>query len=273
MRRSLATLALCGGTLGVVEHRAATAVPDDDKSGYVDEDQVIALATAAGFRLQGKSEINANPRDTKDYPGGAWTLPPTNKHDQADEARFQAINALLIAFNKPFNVLCQFTDRSTPRRRTLAEFGLPKAVYAAGRLDYDSEGLLLLTDQGALAHRLTDPHHRQDKTYLVQVEGTPHPDQLQALRDGVRLNDGPTLPARVRLCQTPPTLWPRDPPVRVRKTVHDAWLELTLHEGRNRQVRRMTAAVGLPTLRLVRVAMGGVALQDLQPGQWRIQQP
>ncbi len=178
---------------------------------------------------------------------------------------------MLIAFNKPFNVLCQFTDRSATPRRTLAEFGLPREVYAAGRLDYDSEGLLLLTDDGGLAHRLTDPRHKQDKTYLVQVEGTPQPDQLRALCDGVNLNDGPTLPARARLLDGAPSLWPRDPPVRVRKTVPDAWLEVTLREGRNRQVRRMTAAVGLPTLRLVRVSMGPAALGKLQPGQWRIE--
>ena len=174
---------------------------------------------------------------------------------------------MLIAFNKPFNVLCQFTDRSATPRPTLAGFGLPKDVYAAGRLDYDSEGLLLLTDDGTLAHRLTDPRHKQDKTYWVQVEGTPQPAQLQALSTGVVLNDGPTLPARAALLDPPPALWPRDPPVRVRKTVPDAWLALTLREGRNRQVRRMTAAVGLPTLRLVRVAMGGIALDGLQPGQ------
>jgi len=176
---------------------------------------------------------------------------------------------MLIAFNKPFNVLCQFTDRSEPARRTLAEFGLPPRVYAAGRLDYDSEGLLLLTDDGALAHRLTDPRHKQDKTYWVQVEGEPSPEQLTALRNGVVLNDGPTLPAQARLLTDAPTLWPRDPPVRYRKTVADSWLELTINEGRNRQVRRMTAAVGLPTLRLVRVAMGSVRLDGLAPGEWR----
>lgn len=176
---------------------------------------------------------------------------------------------MLLAFNKPFNVLCQFTDRSTPPRRTLAQFGLPKGVYAAGRLDYDSEGLLLLTDDGALAHRLTDPRHKEAKTYWVQVEGTPEQAQLQALRQGVVLNDGPTLPAGVEWLQEAPRLWPRDPPVRFRKTVPDAWLALTLREGRNRQVRRMTAAVGLPTLRLVRVAVGRHALAGLAPGQWR----
>ena len=143
-------------------------------------------------------------------------------------------------------------------------------MYAAGRLDYDSEGLLLLTDDGALAHRLTDPRHKQDKTYWVQVEGAPTPEKLQALRDGVLLNDGLTLPAKVQLLETPPPLWPRDPPVRFRKTVPDAWLAITLREGRNRQVRRMTAAVGLPTLRLVRASMGAHALGELQPGQWRL---
>lgn len=176
---------------------------------------------------------------------------------------------MLIAFNKPYGVLCQFTDRSVPPRPTLAGFGLPPNVYAAGRLDHDSEGLLLLTDDGALAHRLTDPRHKGPKTYWVQVEGCPQPGQLQRLADGVQLNDGPTLPAQVRLLDSPPQLWQRDPPVRFRKTVPDTWLELQLREGRNRQVRRMTAAVGLPTLRLLRVAIGRHALDGLQPGQWR----
>lgn len=175
---------------------------------------------------------------------------------------------MLIAFNKPFGVLCQFTDRSTPARPTLAGFGLPPAVYAAGRLDFDSEGLLLLTDDGNLAHNLTDPKHKQPKTYWVQVEGMPDAAQLAALCSGVFLNDGPTLPAQARRID-PPALWPRDPPVRFRKTVPDSWVELTIHEGRNRQVRRMTAAVGLPTLRLVRVAVAKQALETLQPGQWR----
>ena len=175
---------------------------------------------------------------------------------------------MLIAFNKPYGVLCQFTDRSVPPRRTLAEFNLPPDVYPAGRLDHDSEGLLLLTDDGRLAHRLTDPRHKQPKTYWVQVEGDPGEAQLQALRTGVVLNDGPTLPAQAKRID-PPALWPRDPPVRHRKTVPDAWLELQIGEGRNRQVRRMTAAVGLPTLRLVRVAIGPYRLDGLEPGQWR----
>ncbi|MES2857976.1 MAG: pseudouridine synthase [Pseudomonadota bacterium] len=175
---------------------------------------------------------------------------------------------MLIAFNKPFGVLCQFTDRTLPPRPTLAGFGLPADVYPAGRLDFDSEGLLLLTDVGTLAHRLTDPRHKLAKTYWVQVEGRPQPAQLEALRGGVLLKDGPTLPAGATLMETPP-LWPREPPVRVRKSVPDAWLQVTLREGRNRQVRRMTAAVGLPTLRLVRVEMGSYQLQGLQPGEYR----
>jgi 23S rRNA pseudouridine2457 synthase len=175
---------------------------------------------------------------------------------------------MLIAFNKPHGVLCQFTDRSTPPRPTLADFGLPPGVYAAGRLDADSEGLLLLTDDGALAHRLTDPRHKRPKTYWVQVEGSPDAGQLERLRRGVLLADGPTLPAQARLLEAP-DLWPRDPPVRVRKSVPDAWLELILREGRNRQVRRMTAAVGLPTLRLARVAIGAYRLGSLAPGTWR----
>jgi 23S rRNA pseudouridine2457 synthase len=178
---------------------------------------------------------------------------------------------MLVLFNKPFNVLCQFTDRSATPRRTLAEFGLPPDVYAAGRLDHDSEGLLLLTDDGALAHRLTDPRHKVEKTYLVQVEGKPDVNALQHLCDGVALKDGVTRPAAVRpLERAPDWLWPRNPPVRFRKSVPDAWLELVIREGRNRQVRRMTAAVGLPTLRLVRTRIGEHALADLAPGKHRI---
>jgi 23S rRNA pseudouridine2457 synthase len=176
---------------------------------------------------------------------------------------------MLIALNKPFNVLCQFSDRDG--RLTLAGFVTQKDVYPAGRLDYDSEGLLLLTDDGALAHRLTDPRHKQPKTYLVQVEGTPSVDALDRLRKGVMLNDGATLPAIAHALDTEPDwLWPRDPPVRFRKTVPTSWLSLTLREGRNRQVRRMTAAVGLPTLRLVRTEVGGHRLDGLLPGETRL---
>ena len=176
---------------------------------------------------------------------------------------------MLVAFNKPYGVLCQFTDRSAQPRPTLAAFGLPAGVYPAGRLDQDSEGLLLLTDEGRLVHRISDPRHGLAKIYLVQVEGDPSPSQLEQLQRGVVLRDGPTRPARVRRLDGTPVSWPRDPPVRERRSVPDAWLELRITEGRNRQVRRMTAAVGLPTLRLVRAAIGAVCLDGLAPGSWR----
>jgi 23S rRNA pseudouridine2457 synthase len=175
---------------------------------------------------------------------------------------------VLIALNKPYGVLCQFTDDRG--RATLADFVRQKDVYAAGRLDHDSEGLLLLTDDGRLAHRLTDPRHKQAKTYLAQVEGTLDEAALQALRRGVLLNDGPTLPAEAVFADEPDWLWPRDPPVRFRKAIPTSWLSLTLREGRNRQVRRMTAAVGFPTLRLIRVRIGEYALDGLAPGETRV---
>jgi 23S rRNA pseudouridine2457 synthase len=176
---------------------------------------------------------------------------------------------MLILLNKPFGVLCQFTDPEG--RPNLADYVPQKDVYAAGRLDQDSEGLLLLTDDGALAHRITDPRHRQPKTYAVQVEGEPTIHELDALRAGVTLKDGPTLPALLHALESEPDwLWPRDPPVRFRKTVPTSWLEISIREGRNRQVRRMTAAVGLPTLRLIRIRVGNHELGDLQPGQSRV---
>ena len=174
---------------------------------------------------------------------------------------------MLIALNKPYLVHCKFTDEQG--RPTLAQFGLPPRVYVAGRLDHDSEGLLLLTDDGKLNQRLTDPRYKAPKTYCVQVEGTPQEDALERLRAGVELKDGRTLPADARSIDEPVWLWPRTPPIRVRKTVPDAWIELTIREGRNRQVRRMTAAVGLPTLRLIRAAIGPYALDGLAPGEWR----
>lgn len=176
--------------------------------------------------------------------------------------------ARLILLNKPYGVLSQFTDREAGRA-TLAELVPVPGVYPAGRLDRDSEGLLALTDDGGLVARIADPRHKLPKTYWAQVEGVPTEAQLDRLRRGVDLADGPTLPAGARAIPEPPGLWPRDPPVRFRKSVPTAWVELVLREGRNRQVRRMTAAVGLPTLRLVRWAVGDWTLAGLGPGEWR----
>lgn len=180
----------------------------------------------------------------------------------------------LILFNKPYGVLCQFTDdgpkpvQPAAPRRTLAEFIDVPGVYPAGRLDQDSEGLLLLTADGRLQARIADPKFKTPKTYLVQVEGAISDESLKALRAGVRLKDGMTMPAQAERIDAP-ALWPRDPPVRFRKTVADGWIRLTIREGRNRQVRRMTAAVGHPTLRLVRWSIGDWSLDGLDPGCWR----
>ncbi|MFM5893236.1 MAG: pseudouridine synthase [Novosphingobium sp.] len=173
----------------------------------------------------------------------------------------------LILFNKPYGVLCQFSDDGSGKP-TLGQYVKVPGVYPAGRLDTDSEGLLLLTDDGQLQARIADPRFKLAKTYLVQVEGVPDAVALEVLRRGVQLKDGLTRPAEVEAIPPPP-LWPRDPPIRVRQTVPDSWIKLTIREGKNRQVRRMTAAMGFPTLRLVRWAIGEWSVEELEVGAWR----
>ncbi len=176
----------------------------------------------------------------------------------------------ILLFNKPYWVICQFSrDGVHP---TLADYIALPGFYPAGRLDTDSEGLLLLTDDGVLQHRITDPKHKLPKTYWVQVEGVPDEAALQRLRRGVELKDGMTLPAEARLIAEPGSLWSRNPPIRERKSIPTSWLALTIREGKNRQVRRMTAAVGLPTLRLIRYSIGEWTLDGLAPGEWREEQ-
>ena len=185
--------------------------------------------------------------------------------------RFGTGAHVLILFNKPFNVLSQFTDRSLEAsgRETLSHYVPVPHVYPAGRLDRDSEGLLLLTDDGKLQAQIADPKHKMAKTYWVQVEGAPQEDALQSLRRGVRLKDGVTQAAKARLIEEPMGLWPRNPPIRVRKSVPDSWIEMVIREGKNRQIRRMTAAVGHPCLRLIRVQIGDWRLENLMPGDYK----
>ncbi len=190
----------------------------------------------------------------------------TAPHGRRGLARAPALQTKLIAFCKPYGVLTQFTDREG--RPTLASYIPLPGVYPAGRLDYDSEGLLLLTNDGRLQHRLSDPRHKLWKTYQVQIEGEIRDEALDLLRSGIVLDGRRTLPARARRIPDP-GLWPRDPPIRFRKSIPTSWIEIEITEGRNRQVRRMTAAAGHPTLRLVRVAIGPYTLAGLAPGQWR----
>lgn len=175
--------------------------------------------------------------------------------------------ARIILFNKPFRVLSQF--RASGDKVTLSRYFDDPALRVAGRLDYDSEGLLLLSDSGQRVQQISHPRFKQEKTYLVQVEGEPGEQALEQLRCGVDLKDGKTRPARARLVDEPENLWPRDPPIRFRAAIPTRWLELTISEGRNRQVRRMTAAVGFPTLRLIRMQVGKWSLEELQPGEWK----
>ena len=174
----------------------------------------------------------------------------------------------LVMFNKPYGVLCQFSPDGSGKP-TLGDYIPVPGIYPAGRLDHDSEGLVLLTDNGALQARISDPAHKMHKTYLVQVEGHPSAEALERLREGIDLKDGRTRPALARRIDAPDALWPRDPPIRRRPTIPDSWLEITLSEGRNRQVRRMTAATGYPTLRLIRIGVGEWSLNGLAPGEWK----
>lgn len=174
----------------------------------------------------------------------------------------------IILFNKPFDVLCQFTDNEG--RATLADYIKEKNVYAAGRLDRDSEGLLILTDDGKLQNKITDPKHKLEKTYLAQVDGEVTQEAINQLQKGVKLKDGMTRPAKAKIIDEPEWLWPRTPPIRERKNIPTTWIELKISEGKNRQVRRMTAAVGFPTLRLIRVSVGEWKLGDLQSGEYKL---
>ena len=205
-------------------------------------------------------------------------IPIKNKKHRSSRSRAKEIKTCqsrpasegrkLIRFNKPFNVLSQFTDKSNQKRQTLADFIPIKEVYAAGRLDKDSEGLLLLTNDGVLQARITQPSSDSPKTYWVQVEGTPTEKELDKLRQGVELNDGITLPAKVEII-IEPNIWERDPPVRFRASIPTTWLSITIVEGRNRQVRRMTANIGFPTLRLIRYSIGNWTINELPQGAWK----
>jgi len=175
---------------------------------------------------------------------------------------------MIILFNKPFDVLCQFTDEQG--RKTLADFIKQKNVYAAGRLDRDSEGLLILTDDGKLQHKITDPENKMQKTYWVQVEGDITDKAINQLEQGVQLKDGLTRPAKAKKIAVPATLWPRNPPIRERRQIPTSWIELSITEGRNRQVRRMTAATGFPTLRLIRYSIGDWSIDNVDNGDYRI---